>query len=62
MKKVTPVTKETILRIKHTLGEESPVQGIQIYKAVLEHGVQDYHGFTKWLETQDSEGVVEWIP
>jgi len=62
IQKLTPETKEIILQIKHELGEKSEVPGIQIYYAVLEHGVKNYADFTSWQKENPLDGVLEWVP
>lgn len=62
IEKLTPETKETILRIKYELGEKSNVQGIQIYQAVIEHGIKNYADFIKWSKENPVVAVLEWIP
>lgn len=62
IEKLTPETKEAILRIKYGLGEKSNVPGIQIYHAVLEHGIKNYADFIQWSEKNLVDTVLEWIP
>ena len=62
IKKLTPRTKETILQIKHELGENSDVPGIQIYYAVLELGITNCTDFTEWSKKNPIRTVLEWMP
>lgn len=62
LKRLTPETKEAILKIKYELGEESDVQGIQIYYAVLGHGIKNYPDFLQWSKQNPIHNVLEWIP
>jgi len=62
IKKLTPEAKESILQIKYRLGEKSDVPGIQIYQAVLEHGINNYVDFIQWSEKNPVDAVLEWIP
>lgn len=62
IKRLTPESKEAILRIKYELGEKSDVPGIQIYYAVLEHGVKSYTGFTRWQKENPLDNLLEWLP
>ncbi|MCG8551863.1 MAG: phosphoglycerate mutase family protein [Desulfobacterales bacterium] len=59
---LTPETKANILRIKNSLPVEKKVMGIQIYKAVIEHGIQDIDSFWQWREQNPDEGIVTWMP
>ena len=62
IRKLTPETKEIILRIKYELGENSNVPGIQIYHAVLEHGIKEYDEFIEWSKKNPVDMVLEWVP
>ncbi len=62
IKKLTPKTKEIILRIKYELGEKSNVPGIQIYHAVLEHGVKNCADFIEWQKENPLDSILEWVP
>ncbi len=62
IQKLTPETKEIILRIKYELGEKSNVPGIQIYHAVLEHGVKNYADFIQWQRENPLDSILEWVP
>jgi hypothetical protein len=42
--------------------KKSNVTGIQIYHAVLEHGIKYYVDFIQWLEKNPVDAVLEWIP
>ena len=62
IQKLTPETKKIILQIKHELGETSEVPGIQIYHAILEHGVKNYTDFTRWQKENPLDDILEWVP
>lgn len=62
IQKLTPETKEIILQIKHDLGEKSEVPGIQIYHAVLEHGIKNYADFIQWQKENPLDRILEWVP
>jgi hypothetical protein len=49
-------------RIKNSIPIEKKVKGIQIYKAVIEHGIQDIDSFWAWKEQHPDEGIVTWMP
>jgi hypothetical protein len=59
---LTPETREAILRIKYGLGEGSCVPGIQIYHAVMEHGISNYDDFVQWSVNNPVNAVLEWVP
>jgi hypothetical protein len=62
IEKLTPETKEAILQIKHELGEKSDVAGIQIYHAILGHGIKNYADFIQWSKKNPIDTVLEWTP
>jgi len=62
IQKLTPETRETILRIKYALGEKSDVPGIQIYYAVMEQGIKTYPAFLEWSAQNPAGQIWEWIP
>jgi len=62
IERLTQETKIAILDIKHGLGEKSNVPGIQIYHAVLEHGIKNYREFIPWAELHPVDAILEWMP
>lgn len=62
IKRLTPRTKEIILQIKHELGESTNVPGIQIYHAVLGHGIESYADFIRWQKENPMVNILEWLP
>lgn len=62
IQKLTPETKEIILQIKYELGEKSEVPGIQIYHAVLEHGIKNCADFIQWQKENPLDDILEWVP
>ncbi|WP_020589024.1 hypothetical protein [Desulfobacter curvatus] len=59
---LTPETRANILRIKNSIPIEKKVMGIQVYKAVIEHGIQDIDSFWQWREQNPDEGIITWMP
>ncbi len=59
---LTPETKEAILRIKNTVPDESKVMGIEIYRAVIEHGIRDTRSFMELKARTPDEGIITWMP
>ena len=62
IEKLKPETKEAILQIKYELGGKSAVQGIQVYHAVLGHGIKNYEDFIQWSKENPVNTVLDWIP
>jgi len=59
---LTPEISNNILKIKNSIPIEKKVMGIQIYKAVIEHGIQDIDSFWQWKEQNPDEGIIAWMP
>nr|WP_319394567.1 phosphoglycerate mutase family protein [uncultured Desulfobacter sp.] len=59
---MTPEIRANILRIKNSIPIEKKVMGIQIYKAVIEHGIQDIDSFWAWQEQNPDDGIITWMP
>lgn len=57
IEKLTPVTKEAILRIKYDVPEGVKVSGIEIYQAVFSGGVRNYPDFKEWRKTGSGTGL-----
>lgn len=59
---LTPETRYHILNIKKSIPHEKKVMGIEIYKAVIEHGIRDIDSFWRWKEQNPDEGIITWMP
>lgn len=59
-KRLTPETRDTILRLKYETPETEKVMGIVYYKAVIQDGVRSYADLLKWIAEHDISGIVEW--
>nr|WP_321397934.1 hypothetical protein [uncultured Desulfobacter sp.] len=59
---LTPEMRANILRIKNSIPIEKKVMGIQVYKAVIEHGIQDIDSFWTWKEQNPDDGIITWMP
>jgi len=63
VRKLTPETKEAILRIKYELPEEVGFSGLQVYRAVLTGGARTSREFWEWNEKNPFVGnVLDWRP
>jgi hypothetical protein len=62
MTRLTPETKEAILRIKYDMPDDIKIPGIEIYRAVLSGGVRGYEEFLVWREQNPLRNSMEWIP
>lgn len=62
MGKLTPETKEAILRIKYDMPADKKAMGIEVYYAVFALGIRDYAGFEKWRESGPSVDFLSWTP
>ncbi len=62
LRRLTPETREAILRLKWDLFPKGQVRGIEVYRAVLDGGIRDKKSFLKWRETHPLEGICHWMP
>lgn len=60
--RLDPRTREAILSIKYDLGTQSDVKGVEIYNAVLEHGIHNCPDFVQWRKKNPVSGILEWMP
>ncbi len=59
---LTDETRLAILEIKSQRTKDSGARGIDIYRAVIEHGIRGYEDFCKWLANNQCEGIDTWLP
>ena len=59
---MTPEQKLTILSIKNDTPDNVKIKGIEIYQAVIRDGIRDYTEFCKWKKSNNTDGIIEWIP
>ena len=59
-KRLTPETRDTILRLKYETPKTEKIMGIVYYKAVIQDGVRSYADLLKWIAEHDISGIVEW--
>jgi hypothetical protein len=62
IERLTPETKEAILRIKFDMPDDSQIPGIEIYQAVLSRGIRGYREFVEWRKDNPFTNSMEWIP
>lgn len=60
--KLTPEYRQAILQIKFDTPADVKIQGIEIYRAVLSHGVRTYRQFVEWYSTSPQINTLEWMP
>ncbi len=61
IERLTPETKEAILRIKFDMPDDIKIPGIEIYQAVLSGGVRGYQDFMDWRKDHPFNSM-EWMP
>ncbi len=61
-KRLTPETRDAILRIKQDAPNDMPPRGIEVYYAVLEAGVRAYNEFADWKKTNPNINLMNWRP
>lgn len=60
--KLTPETREAILRIKYDMPKGMKTMGIEIYYAVLASGVRNFEEFARWKNANPDPNLLGWIP
>jgi len=52
-----------ILRIKeHLVGQRRPYRSVDVYRAVLDHGISSAEEYQRWAVTHSTEGLIAWRP
>lgn len=59
---LTEETKQIILEIKSQMSLKKKIRGIDVYKAVLNGGVQDKQQFEKWIASNPPIEMETWQP
>lgn len=60
---MTEERRKRILGIKHEAYERGEkVVGIEVYKSVIEYGINNYDEYEEWKMQQSSEGIIDWEP
>ncbi|GAA2755201.1 hypothetical protein [Actinopolymorpha rutila] len=60
---LNPATRSAVLEIKEeAYARNEPLQGIWVYRAVLDDGVRGYPAFRDWLRGVDTDALTGWTP
>ena len=59
---LTTEHRKAILQIKESAEPNSRARGIDIYEAVIEHGVRSPGEFADWLRTSTRPEISQWLP
>lgn len=62
IEKLTPETKEAILRIKYDMPADKKAMGIEVYYAVFALGIRNYADFERWRESNPVVDYLSWQP
>lgn len=60
LSQMTPVQKETILKLKYETPDNTKISGIEYYKAVIQDNVQTYEELLNWRKKHSFAGIIEW--
>ena len=60
LNQMTPVQKETILKLKYETPDNTKISGIEYYKAVIQDNVQTYEELLNWRKKHSFAGIIEW--
>ncbi|SHI80903.1 hypothetical protein SAMN02745216_00566 [Desulfatibacillum alkenivorans DSM 16219] len=61
-KALTPESRLAVLSIKNAMPADQNVMGIEIYQAVIQHGMRDIQSFLDWKARQPEAGIITWMP
>ena len=59
---MTPLQKETILRLKYETPDNMKISGIEYYKAVIKYKINTFQEFLQWHKNQNNSGIIDWQP
>lgn len=59
---MTPIQKETILRLKFATPNDKDYHGVEFYEAVIADGIYDMKSFEKWVAEHRKKTMYYWIP
>lgn len=62
MAKLTPETREAILRLKYETPDGEKISGVKYYAAVMSYGVRTFGEFRQWLALHDADNFINWLP
>lgn len=62
VEKLTPETKEAVLRIKYDMPVGKKAMGIEVYYAVFALGIRNYADFEQWRESNAPVDFLSWSP
>jgi hypothetical protein len=60
---LTGAHREAILAVKEGAARAAtPIAGVWVYQAVIDHGVRSYPEFVDWQAKADTTGLTDWLP
>lgn len=59
---MTPIQKETILRLKFETPTDKDYHGVEYYESVIADGVSNMEDFEKWVNEHRKKPIYYWIP
>lgn len=59
---MTPIQKETILRLKFETPTDKDYHGVEYYESVIADGVSNMEDFEKWVSEHRKKPIYYWIP
>lgn len=62
IEKLTPETKEAILRIKYDMPADKKAMGIEVYYAAFALGIRNYVDFEQWRKSNPAVDYLGWTP
>lgn len=62
LEEMTPIQKETILRLKFETPTDKDYHGVEYYESVIADGVSNMEDFEKWVSEHRKKPIYYWIP
>ena len=59
---ITPVQRETILRLKNETPDTEHIAGVEYYMAVIRDGIGTWPDFLRWRAAHPFDGIIDWQP
>ena len=61
---ITPLQRDTILRLKYlsSLDNETKINGVEIYEAVMDNGIEDFGELKEWVKKRRMKDSYFWTP
>lgn len=59
---ITDAQRSSIIKLKYLSRKEKGIRGIDIYRAVIEGGIEDISSLMEWIDEHRNNGMMYWMP